>query len=166
MSTKNKRPRNRIDLYTPAEKAIYNAMLEVEKMPPSVHLTDAVVLLEQAKNKVADFIDEDMPIDYEASYAKFHQRMVEKGLWKEEPKEESPTPNPSTVSKESVEEAAKKMADIILPYVWPKNGLGEEIVQRVGQNAPFSKKHRKEQQRFIHGYKEGFKAALQLTNSK
>ena len=33
-------------------------MLEVEKMPADVRLTDAVILLQQAKDKVSDFIDE------------------------------------------------------------------------------------------------------------
>lgn len=50
--------RGRVDLYEPAELAIRNAMLEVEKMPADVRLTDAVILLQQAKDKVSDFIDE------------------------------------------------------------------------------------------------------------
>ena len=49
--------RNRLDLISKAELAIYNAMQEVEKLPASEKLTDAVVLLSNAKNKVADFID-------------------------------------------------------------------------------------------------------------
>jgi hypothetical protein len=52
------RPRNRMDLWTPAELAIYNAMREVEKMGADVSLTNAVVLLSQAQNHVADFIDQ------------------------------------------------------------------------------------------------------------
>ena len=40
-----------------AEHAIFNAMGEVEKMPADVKLTDAVNLLQQARDKVADFID-------------------------------------------------------------------------------------------------------------
>ena len=50
--------KGRVDLYEPAELAIRNAMLEVEKMPADVRLTDAVILLQQAKDKVSDFIDE------------------------------------------------------------------------------------------------------------
>lgn len=50
--------RNRIDLMSPAEKAIYDAMQEVEKMPADVRLTDAVELLQQAKNKVSDYVDD------------------------------------------------------------------------------------------------------------
>lgn len=50
--------RSRLDLCTPAEKAIYDAMQEVEKIGADVRLTEAVILLSQAKNKVADYIDE------------------------------------------------------------------------------------------------------------
>lgn len=52
--------RNRLDLNHPAELAIYNAMQEVEKMPPSVKLTEAVIKLQEARNLVADFVD-DLP---------------------------------------------------------------------------------------------------------
>ena len=51
------RRRDRIDLYTPAETAIRQAMLAVEEAGCHVLLTDAVILLGQAKDKVADFID-------------------------------------------------------------------------------------------------------------
>jgi len=49
--------RNRIDLLTPAEKAIYDAMQAVENLPPDVRLTDAVCLLQAARDKVADFVE-------------------------------------------------------------------------------------------------------------
>lgn len=49
--------RNRLDLNTPAELAIYNAMQEIEKMPADVKLTEAVILLSKAKILVSDFID-------------------------------------------------------------------------------------------------------------
>ena len=49
--------RNRIDLNTPAELAIRKAMEEVEKLPASEKLTDAVVKLGDALNLVADFVD-------------------------------------------------------------------------------------------------------------
>lgn len=49
--------RNRLDLLTPAELAIYKAVLEVEKIGSNLLLTDAIILLNQAKNKVADFVD-------------------------------------------------------------------------------------------------------------
>ena len=54
----NQVPRRiRLDLNTPAELAIYEAMGEVEKLPADTRLTEAVILLEQAKNKVADYVD-------------------------------------------------------------------------------------------------------------
>lgn len=49
----------RIDVnqHTPAEKAIQDAVAAVEALEADVRLTDAVVLLIQAKNRVADFVD-------------------------------------------------------------------------------------------------------------
>jgi len=49
----------RIDMlrWTPAERAIYEAIQAVEALPPDVRLTDAVILLGQAQTKVADFVD-------------------------------------------------------------------------------------------------------------
>lgn len=49
--------RIRLDLFTPAERAIYDAMQAVEALPPDVHLTEAVVLLAKAREKVADYVD-------------------------------------------------------------------------------------------------------------
>lgn len=49
--------RNRLDLNVPAEKAIYEAMQEIEKMPPSEILTEAIILLAKAKELVSDFLD-------------------------------------------------------------------------------------------------------------
>ncbi len=49
--------RNRLDLNTPAEKAISDAIQEIEKLPPDVRLTKAVVLLAAAKDLVSDFVD-------------------------------------------------------------------------------------------------------------
>jgi hypothetical protein len=59
-----------MDLWTPAELAIYNAMREVEKMPASVTLTNAVIKLNEAQSLVADFLDGeqvDSPIDSQQS---------------------------------------------------------------------------------------------------
>lgn len=50
--------RQTVELNTPAELAIRKAMEEVEKLPASEILTDAVVKLEEARNLVADFVDE------------------------------------------------------------------------------------------------------------
>lgn len=49
--------RIRIDLYTPAETAIKNAVDAVEMTGAHPLLTDAVILLGQAKDKVSDFVD-------------------------------------------------------------------------------------------------------------
>ncbi len=49
--------RNRMDHLTPAETAIRAAMAAVEEAGAHVLLTDAVVLLGQAADKVADFVE-------------------------------------------------------------------------------------------------------------
>lgn len=49
--------RSRTDLYTPAETAIRNAVLAVEEAGCHPVLTDAVNLLQRAKDLVADFVD-------------------------------------------------------------------------------------------------------------
>lgn len=49
--------RVRIDRMTPAELAIRDAVIAVEKAGAHPLLTDAVVLLGQAQAKVADFVD-------------------------------------------------------------------------------------------------------------
>ena len=49
--------RARVDLYTPAETAIRNAMIVVEEAGAHPLLTEAITLLSQAKDKVADFVD-------------------------------------------------------------------------------------------------------------
>lgn len=46
-----------IELMTPAECAIREAILAVERLPADARLTNAVVLLDQAKNWVADYVD-------------------------------------------------------------------------------------------------------------
>lgn len=50
--------RNRLDLNTPEEMAIRNAVEKVEKMGADVKLTEAVVLLDKARELVADYIDQ------------------------------------------------------------------------------------------------------------
>lgn len=50
--------RNRIDLMSPAELAIRDAMLVVEDAGADPLLTDAILLLSEAKDKVSDFVDE------------------------------------------------------------------------------------------------------------
>jgi hypothetical protein len=47
---------------------------------------------------------------------------------------------------EGVDERAQAYADKVCPYVWPLNKDGERIEQRVGQRAPGSGKHRRQQE--------------------
>ena len=49
--------RARIDLFVPAEKAIFEAIQVVEAMPPDVRLTHAVNKLAEARALVADYVD-------------------------------------------------------------------------------------------------------------
>lgn len=49
--------RSRLDLNTPAELAITNAMQEVEKAGCHTMLTDAINLLQKAKDCVSDYVD-------------------------------------------------------------------------------------------------------------
>ena len=49
--------RMRMDKWCHAERVIYNAVQTIEEMPADVHLTDAQNILTQARNKVADYID-------------------------------------------------------------------------------------------------------------
>lgn len=46
-----------LTLLVPAELAIQKAVDEVENMPADEKLTEAVILLGQARDKVADFVD-------------------------------------------------------------------------------------------------------------
>lgn len=52
--------RSRIDLFTPAEVAIREAMIAVEALPADTRLTNAVVLLSQAQAQLADYVDEQL----------------------------------------------------------------------------------------------------------
>lgn len=49
--------RNRLDLNSPTELAIREAMMFVEKAGADPLLTEAIVLLGQAREKVSDFVD-------------------------------------------------------------------------------------------------------------
>ena len=49
--------RNRVDKMSSGEYAIREAVQEVEAMGADVRLTQAVILLGEAKDKVADFVD-------------------------------------------------------------------------------------------------------------
>lgn len=49
--------RIQVEKMTFAELAIRNAMLEVEKLPADPRLTEAIIFLSAAKDKVSDFVD-------------------------------------------------------------------------------------------------------------
>src|SRR5438309_5981536 len=49
--------RSRMDLWTPAETAIRNALIAVEAVGADERLTEAVVLLGHAQERVADYVD-------------------------------------------------------------------------------------------------------------
>ena len=51
------RRRDRLDLNTPAEVAIFKAMQEVEKSGADKRLTEAVILLAKARSLVADYVE-------------------------------------------------------------------------------------------------------------
>lgn len=57
MNTDDIPRRARLDLNTPAELAIRSAMAAVEEAGADPRLTDAVVLLDRARNIVADYVD-------------------------------------------------------------------------------------------------------------
>lgn len=49
--------RDRIDQFTPAEKAIWDAVKMIDAMPPHPWLTDSINLLHAARRRVADYVD-------------------------------------------------------------------------------------------------------------
>lgn len=59
--------RCQLEHMTPAERAIYDAMGVVEAAGCDVRLTEAVILLQRARDRVADFVDgvEGKAIEYE-----------------------------------------------------------------------------------------------------
>lgn len=58
MIVKNGMPRRcSIYLMTPAELAVRTAKLAIEDMPADVRLTEATILLSQAQEKIADYVD-------------------------------------------------------------------------------------------------------------
>jgi hypothetical protein len=49
--------RSQLQKMVPAEKLIFEAIQEIEKMGANVLLSDAQLLLSQAKDKVSDFVE-------------------------------------------------------------------------------------------------------------
>lgn len=55
----NKIPRRScVYLLAPAEKAVYDAVQAVENVGADVRLTEAIILLSQVREKLADYFDE------------------------------------------------------------------------------------------------------------
>lgn len=69
--------RNRLDLNTPAEKAIFSAMQEVEKAGAHPLLTEAVILLGKAKDLISDYVDMGVSSDLDTTPESGH---IEDGL--------------------------------------------------------------------------------------
>jgi hypothetical protein len=59
MKNKNEIPRrNQLNLNVKVELIIHTAMLEVEKLGSDIRLTNAIDLLQKAKDSISDFIDD------------------------------------------------------------------------------------------------------------
>lgn len=58
--------RIRLDRMSTAERLIYDAVQEVERVGADVRLTEAVILLQQARDKVADYVDEKLSAEVDA----------------------------------------------------------------------------------------------------
>jgi hypothetical protein len=52
-----KRGPGRLETRTPAEVAIWAAIMAVEALPGDIRLTEAVILLGKAKDMLADYVD-------------------------------------------------------------------------------------------------------------
>jgi hypothetical protein len=50
--------RSKMYLWTPAELSIFNSIQEVEKSGYDIRLTQAIALLDKARNLVADYVEE------------------------------------------------------------------------------------------------------------
>jgi hypothetical protein len=53
---------NMLNEMLPSELAIHRAMQEIEKLPPDERLTEAVTLLQKAKDLVSDFVDKNLVV--------------------------------------------------------------------------------------------------------
>lgn len=70
--------RNYIDQMTSGELAIRDAIIAVEKVGAHPLLTDAVVLLGQAKDKVSDYIDLPKPEGFSEKVARLQREIGER----------------------------------------------------------------------------------------
>lgn len=58
MAIRTKENRNHMYVWSEAEKAISVSIDEVEKMPANTLLTEAIILLGKAKDKVAEYLEQ------------------------------------------------------------------------------------------------------------
>lgn len=58
---KDSQRRNQLDKCSPVELLIYTTITKVEKMESDVRLTNAIIKLNEARNWIADYID-DVPL--------------------------------------------------------------------------------------------------------
>ena len=58
--------RIRLDRMTTADRFIYDAVQKVERVGADVRLSEAVILLQQARDKVADDVDEKLTAQADA----------------------------------------------------------------------------------------------------
>ena len=63
--------RNRLDLLTPTELSLFNMVVEVESLGAHPLLTDVVILLGQARNKLADWVE--LPADGDSPEASIRE---------------------------------------------------------------------------------------------
>ena len=98
--------RIRMDRWTPAERAIYDAIQVVEAAGADERLTDAVILLGRAKDRVADYVDGIVPGSYEAE-----ERAVERGLEERAPEAVPGAREYATYWRNDAIEAAAKIAE-------------------------------------------------------
>lgn len=72
--------RNRLDLHTPAEHAIDQAMQVVEDAGAHPLLTEAVILLAQAKDKVADYVETEVQNEDSTTLEQFFRNHFGKAI--------------------------------------------------------------------------------------
>lgn len=97
--------RNRLDLCKPSELAIATAVEQVEKMGASVKLTDAVTKLNEARELVADFIDQQIAEDWRVK--SFNDACDRLGL----------DPNSILTAADTPDEAAYKKLKVIVKAI-------------------------------------------------
>lgn len=125
--------RNRLDLCTPAEKAIYEATYEIEKIGADVRLTEAQNLLDKARNLIADYID-NVPApaapDKGEELLQKSDKITEDAKAKLDVKLQQIIDRDYSVEKSEGEEAARRMLKVHLDPIRYER-LGERVIDRI-----------------------------------